>query len=657
MNGKSIGDFEIKRIIGEGSLGPVYLAEHKFIKKLFSLKFLPSSLLENSSFRDLFAREISKIAALEHENIASVHNVSSFEDQLFIVSDYIPYKSPSSMNLAAYLGAHKDRLMEGEILQILKEVAFGLDYIHSTNLLSDPLVHGGIKLTNILLEEKKDGSYLIKLSDTGINPMLGNNYVLDHMIKTLSASLDDKTTSVKQKKAFMQSYSFLAPELRFAEEQKFNFKADIYAFGVLTYFLLMGYLPSGYFVMPSSVYKNSSVDWDMIIRSTLCQIPASRADNLTSLIKTATGMVKLEQMTLPKVKTVLTKKEEEEEIIFAAAEKEQEALELAYARLEAKEQEKNSHLSVGSSTSIAQLEKNLMGSLSKTSNVSPMKMTNRAVEKQEPVENPNLFFTKKSEVRTYSPGKLETDWIKPLLTESIEIKKGVYERGSNTGARDEKPRHKVELDGFFIDIHPVTNEQFLRFLMVMEGEKDIFNHDTILLKESRIRRQGGGLTIETGYAKHPVVGVSYYGAKAYAEWAGKRLPTEAEWEVAASGGNAKNIFPVGETIERSEANFFSSDTTPVKSYPPSKNGLYDMAGNVYEWCEDWYDYSYFETSELEPFNPKGPKQGVYRVLRGGCWKSLVDDMRCSHRFRNNPGTMNRTYGFRCVSSVNTENIE
>ena len=110
-------------------------------------------------------------------------------------------------------------------------------------------------------------------------------------------------------------------------------------------------------------------------------------------------------------------------------------------------------------------------------------------------------------------------------------------------------------------------------------------------------------------------------------------------------------YPTGGDIERSEANFFSSDTVNVMSYPPNQFGLFDMAGNVYEWCQDWYDYSYYEHSFQEPEDPRGPQQGVYRVLRGGCWKSLKDDLTCSHRHRNNPGTVNRTYGFRCCADV------
>jgi formylglycine-generating enzyme required for sulfatase activity len=87
------------------------------------------------------------------------------------------------------------------------------------------------------------------------------------------------------------------------------------------------------------------------------------------------------------------------------------------------------------------------------------------------------------------------------------------------------------------------------------------------------------------------------------------------------------------------------------SYPANSYGLYDMAGNVYEWCNDWYAYNYYDTSIQEPENPTGPQQGVYRVLRGGCWKSLKEDLRCSHRHRNNPGAVNSTYGFRCAADV------
>ena len=158
------------------------------------------------------------------------------------------------------------------------------------------------------------------------------------------------------------------------------------------------------------------------------------------------------------------------------------------------------------------------------------------------------------------------------------------------------PRHAVNLSSFAIDVHPVTNEQFVRFLEAMGGEKDGNNNDIIRLRESRIKRSGGKLNIESGYAKHPVVGVTWYGAIAYAKWVGKRLPTEAEWEIAACGGPEEILYPSGNNIERSQANFFSSDTTAVMSYPPNAYGLFDMAGNVYEWCQDWYGYHYYSAS-------------------------------------------------------------
>jgi len=266
-------------------------------------------------------------------------------------------------------------------------------------------------------------------------------------------------------------------------------------------------------------------------------------------------------------------------------------------------------------------------------------------------QDPAAVFQVDKTVAKYIPKKSKPSEMEPILTEMAVIEGGTYLRGSNDGARDEMPRHAVHLPSFAIDKHPVTNEQFVRFLLAMGGEKDVDNHDIIRLRDSRIRKTAEKLVIESGYNKHPVVGVSWYGAMTYAKWVGKRLPTEAEWEVAACGGVEGAQYPSGEGIERSQANFFNSDTTSVMSYPCNGYGLYDIAGNVYEWCHDWYGYHYYETSIQEPDQPKGPAQGVYRVLRGGCWKSLKEDMRCSHRHRNNPGVMNATYGFRCAADV------
>jgi formylglycine-generating enzyme required for sulfatase activity/tRNA A-37 threonylcarbamoyl transferase component Bud32 len=263
----------------------------------------------------------------------------------------------------------------------------------------------------------------------------------------------------------------------------------------------------------------------------------------------------------------------------------------------------------------------------------------------------NSMLKRDPVVKEYHPEPHLCSSVDPIPTEMVVIPGGEFMRGANDGNRDEGPAHKVRVESYALDLHPVTNEQFVRYLQFMGGEKDQQYHDIIRLKESRINRSAGKLSIESGYAKHPVVGVTWYGAVGYARWVGKRLPLEAEWEIAALGGLEGLPYPSGNNIEKTQANFFSSDTTAVMSYAPNGYGIYDLAGNVYEWCQDWYGYNYYETSALEPDQPKGPLQGVYRVLRGGCWKSSKEDMRCSHRHRNNPGTMNGTYGFRCAADV------
>ncbi len=143
------------------------------------------------------------------------------------------------------------------------------------------------------------------------------------------------------------------------------------------------------------------------------------------------------------------------------------------------------------------------------------------------------------------------------------------------------------------------------------------------------------------YADHPVVFVDWDQATTYCEWRDARLPTEAEWEYGASGTSFESP---------GSSNFNSGDTVPVGGYESGKSqfGLYDMAGNVWEWVNDWYSETYYQISPES--NPTGPATGQYRVLRGGSWHYNPFDTRSQNRYANNPIVKLNTIGFRCAYS-------
>ena len=236
----------------------------------------------------------------------------------------------------------------------------------------------------------------------------------------------------------------------------------------------------------------------------------------------------------------------------------------------------------------------------------------------------------------------QTDGAKMVL-----IPEGSFQMGDALKEPEEfmapsRPTHKVSLNAFYMDIYEVTLGQYKRFLKATE-------HPPLPDWVEKI----------TPDDNYPVIGVSWFDAQAYAEWTGKRLPSEAEWEYSARGGLIGQRFAHGNELKHTDANFKGKggadiweNPSPVASFKANSYGLFDVMGNVWEWCEDLYDENYYLVSE--PENPKGPESTPMerRVIRGGSWMSFKHFLRVALRNYQNPEMKNNYTGFRCVVDLN-----
>jgi formylglycine-generating enzyme len=306
----------------------------------------------------------------------------------------------------------------------------------------------------------------------------------------------------------------------------------------------------------------------------------------------------------------------------------------------------------------------------------------------------------------------------------VLIPGGTFEMGGDNkqASPDEYPKHKVKVSSFYMDITEVTNAQFKNFVeatgyMTTAERKPDWDElkksvppgtpkppDSVLVAASLVFNPSDGPVDLNDYAQwwswekgadwkhpegkgssikgkdnYPVVQVSWDDAMAYCKWYGKRLPTEAEWEFAARGWLSNNIYPWGNehvNAGKPKANSWEGKfpyqneqkdgfikIAFVKSYAPNGYGLYDMAGNVWEWCSDWYHANYYETlQDKVTINPKGPQRSYdpqepytqKRSLRGGsflCNDGYCSGYRVARRMKSSPDTGLEHTGFRCVSDV------
>ncbi|MCX5727389.1 MAG: formylglycine-generating enzyme family protein [Nitrospirae bacterium] len=218
---------------------------------------------------------------------------------------------------------------------------------------------------------------------------------------------------------------------------------------------------------------------------------------------------------------------------------------------------------------------------------------------------------------------------------------GEFTMGSSSGDADEQPAHRVYLDAFSMDKYEVTVGQYATFLQEAGGDRP---SDWKTMNQS-------------AHQKRPVVNVDWADAARYCKWAGKRLPTEAEWEKAARGTDDR-IYPWGNDPPTPlRANYGKTEWNnhgvllPVGTLEAGKSpyGIYDMAGNVWEWVSDWYDENYYKSSPSQ--NPTGPLTGGFKVLRGGSWNNSPRILRSADRYFDPPSFRSLYYpGFRCAKN-------
>ena len=238
------------------------------------------------------------------------------------------------------------------------------------------------------------------------------------------------------------------------------------------------------------------------------------------------------------------------------------------------------------------------------------------------------------------------DFVERDPTPMVKIPSGSFIRGSheNAGRADERPRRTIHVDTFLIDKHEVTNAQYLNFIAAT-GHKEPLNV-----------YGDGSLFQVKDVARLPVVQVTWHDAADYCQWVGKRLPSEAEWEKAARGPDGRR-YPWGDEAPSSQRVNFNREWIATRTLRPvgalpggaSPYGVHEMAGNVREWVQDWYDQDYYRVAPDR--NPKGPKTGLLKVIRGGSWHSFEPDIRTAARGKGGFALKTHGIGFRCAGDV------
>ncbi|MCD6296548.1 MAG: SUMF1/EgtB/PvdO family nonheme iron enzyme [Deltaproteobacteria bacterium] len=596
---QKIGDYEIIKSLGRGGFGSVWKATASS-GNIVALKILNPQVLDNARVVKKFFHEAMILAKLDHPNICKLLEFFPDGNNYAIVMEYI-----EGVELKKLLKDQDGQLPFDQANKIAQQSLAAFQYAHENGIL-----HRDIKPGNIMINKNGDS----KIMDFGIAKI--------------------STTASHDTAAKMLSVHYVPPE-RFDPKKEIDARSDIYSLALVFYEIFTGrrafmveetsqimFCHLNEIPDPPEKYRpDMPHEISQAISRALEKDPDDRFKDFNEFSAAMKGAMPIPDDATQAVDVETLKPEPVSEV-----------------DIEKKTKKKSPVLMIASIAVVVIAL--LVGGY--------FAYNMYFLQGPEPGPGPEDTVT---ETEPGKPAELPYGKDKSIM---IVIPKGEFEMGSDKYSA-EKPVQKIYLDNYYIDKFLVTNAQFRKFVeqtqYVTDAEKAGGGMVRIGRRWKKIKdatwKMPDGLTPIEGQENNPVSQVSFNDASAYCKWAGKDLPTEAQWEKAARGTDGRE-YPWGNhDPDDTMANFDNliGATTPVQDYEKGKSpyGVYDAAGNVYQWCKDWYG-----TGQRAEKNPTGPASGKEHVVKGGSFIEGTESLRSANRDRYKPDYSSYLFGFRCA---------